>query len=330
MAGYNLSHGELNPSYFEDDEFWRVYNVIFSNKSKNAASYKFGLVKALIENLYNISSELELTFDQINLTFTKVYWNLVANNGLKQSPTGTAVESEILSLKSTNDIPDGISFDNLTDGLQLLLLKKIKPVLKRNVFGALYFDTSGKVYGFDKKTEKLWFNESAILFIKRYQRVLITLNNYHFASYLEKVNTPPDSFNIISKVKFLAKRSSLQYFLKILSAYDESYCFYCENKLSFNSSRAVHVDHFVPWSFVQSDQLWNLVLSCGTCNTSKNDKLPEWAMLYKVIHRNERLKTVNDVQVRTGFEFYIPNKLESLYTFAIDNGYDQLWKPRNA
>ncbi|WP_306453832.1 HNH endonuclease domain-containing protein [Bacillus sp. 7884-1] len=33
--------------------------------------------------------------------------------------------------------------------------------------------------------------------------------------------------------------------------------------------RETHVDHFIPWSFVQADQLWNLVLSCNSCKVQK-------------------------------------------------------------
>ena len=26
------------------------------------------------------------------------------------------------------------------------------------------------------------------------------------------------------------------------------------------------IDHFIPWSFVKDDKIWNLVLSCAECN----------------------------------------------------------------
>ena len=36
------------------------------------------------------------------------------------------------------------------------------------------------------------------------------------------------------------------------------------------------VDHFLPWSFVAHDQLWNLILADNSINSSKSDKLPPW------------------------------------------------------
>lgn len=35
------------------------------------------------------------------------------------------------------------------------------------------------------------------------------------------------------------------------------------------------LDHFIPWSFVTHDLLWNLIPSDGSINSSKNNKLPE-------------------------------------------------------
>ena len=36
------------------------------------------------------------------------------------------------------------------------------------------------------------------------------------------------------------------------------------------------VDHFLPWSFVAHDQLWNLIPADNSINSSKSDKLPPW------------------------------------------------------
>ncbi len=35
------------------------------------------------------------------------------------------------------------------------------------------------------------------------------------------------------------------------------------------------LDHFIPWSFVSHDLLWNLIPSDGSINSSKNNKLPD-------------------------------------------------------
>ncbi len=36
------------------------------------------------------------------------------------------------------------------------------------------------------------------------------------------------------------------------------------------------VDHFIPWSFVMNDELWNLMPMDSALNSSKSNKLPKW------------------------------------------------------
>lgn len=35
------------------------------------------------------------------------------------------------------------------------------------------------------------------------------------------------------------------------------------------------VDHFIPWSFVMNDELWNLMPMDSTLNSSKSNKFPK-------------------------------------------------------
>ena len=54
------------------------------------------------------------------------------------------------------------------------------------------------------------------------------------------------------------------------------------------------LDHFIPWSFVSHDLLWNLIPSDGSVNSSKSNKLPDLdyylPKLAKVQHRS--IKTI--------------------------------------
>ena len=65
------------------------------------------------------------------------------------------------------------------------------------------------------------------------------------------------------------------------------------------NSKKYDVDHFIPWSFVMNDELWNLMPMDSSLNSSKSNKLPEWEpffikfannqyLLYQMIHDNER------------------------------------------
>lgn len=51
----------------------------------------------------------------------------------------------------------------------------------------------------------------------------------------------------------------------------------------------IHIDHFIPWSFIRNDQAWNLVVTCSKCNLSKNDKMAQKYYLEKLIDRDNSL-----------------------------------------
>ena len=59
---------------------------VFSSKSKQSASYKYGFLKAILDNLYNTDENLILTFDQLFSKFAEVYWNLVLKHKIRQAP----------------------------------------------------------------------------------------------------------------------------------------------------------------------------------------------------------------------------------------------------
>lgn len=52
-------------------------------------------------------------------------------------------------------------------------------------------------------------------------------------------------------------------------------------------SREYDVDHFIPWSFVMNDELWNLMPMDSSLNSAKSNKLPLWDPFYKRFADNQ-------------------------------------------
>ncbi len=50
---------------------------------------------------------------------------------------------------------------------------------------------------------------------------------------------------------------------------------------------AYDVDHFIPWSFVMNDELWNLMPMDSSLNSSKSDRLPKWNPFFKAFAENQ-------------------------------------------
>lgn len=50
---------------------------------------------------------------------------------------------------------------------------------------------------------------------------------------------------------------------------------------------AYEVDHFIPWSFVMNDELWNLMPMDSSLNSSKSNRLPKWNPFFKAFAENQ-------------------------------------------
>lgn len=47
------------------------------------------------------------------------------------------------------------------------------------------------------------------------------------------------------------------------------------------------VDHFIPWSFVMNDELWNLMPMDSSLNSSKSNRLPQWDRFFARFAENQ-------------------------------------------
>lgn len=47
------------------------------------------------------------------------------------------------------------------------------------------------------------------------------------------------------------------------------------------------IDHFIPWSFITSDEMWNLMPVNSSLNSSKRDKLPDWDAYFERFAQNQ-------------------------------------------
>lgn len=201
---FKLQIGEMRTEYLTDKEIWGHFNYIFSSKSKNSTTYKYVLIKSMLENLYNVNDSLELSYDRLFSSFAKIYWNLVIHHQLNQiNMTGKKAEVQniLLDIQSQFNIPSTLVFDKLSPELQVEVINKVKKKCKLNVMGALYGDTDQTIYDFNNKTEMLRYNQTFYSFMQRFQRILNYLTNYQLAVFLEKFNEKENTTNVLMKVE---------------------------------------------------------------------------------------------------------------------------------
>jgi len=339
ISGHRLSKGDYDHRHLNTDEIWQELSILFSSRSRNSASYKYGFFKSILDNLYNVDDDMKLTFDQLFGKFAEIYWNLVTKYRIAQMPAGksAAVVTVINDFVQKNNIMAGIPFESLTDDQKITLQTKVKNKCKQNVVGALYGDTGCIFYAFDKKEEWIRINPQVYSYVCKRKTALEKLNYYEWAKYLEKVNTEETTVNLLSKLDESSKRSNLSVYRQILfDEFESRQCFYCGRPLREDG---IQVDHFIPWAFIKDDKLWNMVLSCRNCNNKKRDKLAPDIYLRKLVTRNKDIqmhyykegirKFSQSIDLRGSEEMknYRPGGLMQIYTYARENGYNEIWTP---
>lgn len=119
--------------------------------------------------------------------------------------------------------------------------------------------------------------------------------NFRWTQILENFNSSP---RIAKKVRIMdlerIKRTNLNRFRPYLDR--ENYlkiCFICGKEIK---NETPSIDHVIPWSFMYSDDLWNLVYTHKSCNSSKSNIIPDEKQIQKLEKRNLRLllELIND------------------------------------
>jgi len=324
--GWKLKEGEAHYGAVSEDQVWTVIMKVLSPQSKKTTSYKFALLRAILENLYKVNDKLEVNFIQLAESFAKLYWNLVIRNGYSQGHQ-SQIEKELLIFKTKYVIPDGVGFDSIPIDLQTILIQTIeRKILHKDVVGALYADTEGILYGFSKKERKITLTSSGYEYLLKYQTTVFKLVNYELAKFLQKKNPLVTQGILLEEIENITQRESLQQFQQLLVEHSGSSCFYTGKPL-VAGKRIIAVDHFVPWSFVHSDELWNFVLTSTTLNSSKGSKLPAERYLQQLDERNRHFMQIGDVYVKQYMEKYDFNKFNKLYEYAELNGFEKGWTP---
>lgn len=86
------------------------------------------------------------------------------------------------------------------------------------------------------------------------------------------------------------------------------------------------VDHFVPWSFVMNDELWNLMPMNSSLNSSKSNRLPRWDPFFVRFAENQFLlyeSIQTSPQIRHLYEGCYRDNLHSIWAGQ------ELYRPGN-
>lgn len=111
-------------------------------------------------------------------------------------------------------------------------------------------------------------------YLKQNQEILRGWTQYNLIIYLQKRN--PSVPGIPDKLSPPQERKleRVKKYWKMLAEMEALHEIYDDELITKNN---ISIDHFVPWSFVAHDEMWNLHPTTRAINSSKSNNLPDWS-----------------------------------------------------
>lgn len=325
MAGFDKTFGSIKEYVVSEDRIWALFNYVFSDSCKKRNTYKFGLIKSILDNLFNgkqTDRGTFYTYEEIFSRFAENYWNLVTKYGLRQmrpdgKSTFSKVEVILKNVVAARPVSAMLEFQSLDDMVRADVIKLVTKECKRYVVGALYEDFDGLIYEFELSGNGLTLSPVFSEFMLKYKYEIEKLNYYAWAKFLEQENMNNDEalVRVLDKLELSTpRRADLSIYRELLyKEFEQSTCFYCGRKLR----KTMQVDHFIPWDYVKDDKIWNFVLSCPECNSKKNNRLPRRDYIIQIVVRNKKIQQLNDIIIQRDFQEYSDDVIQRMWKYAM-------------
>jgi hypothetical protein len=290
-----------------------------------SSSYKPALLKALVR-IVRGGATPQISLLRIGHEFVDLYWVQTIVFRLRQAATITAEPEVVRRIRSTSDLSGARRLSELPPDARLRLDHEIAKVLTIDVLDRFHRSAPSampRLYTWRSSDDFITIDDETLAFIRMSGYALETIANHWWARKLERVNMLAPL--IIEKVERNgAERGSLAKYVKLLRVADRTQCFYCDRPI--DEGETPHVDHVIPWSFLLSDPLWDLVISCASCNLAKSDLLPDARYLDKLaavaVDRGKRT-----LPIGFGSPLITREELDRYYLAALSVEWPSGWMP---
>lgn len=305
--------------------------VCLSRCFKNVVnSYKFYWFLSILDWIHE-SDQLTISFDELSIRMLSSVWypldyfklSFGKQDGFKDLATQISkhmiVDNHITAKSLTQQINEKLPIE-----ISKKLKKQIEQGLMRWVayrFLTPFFESEIKgfrdhqvnkiikrlshlspykeVVPYSINDHSLTLNASWRSYFNRNQIILRGFIRWHLVRFLQKNN--PNVIGLSEKLEKPQLRD-----LKIARAYwsrfitaNQVNCIYSNEVITIQN---LSLDHFIPWSYIAHDQLWNIIPTTRRVNSSKGDILPDLDLY---------MPRFCDLQFKA-FDFYSKNKNTAL------------------
>ena len=268
-----------------------ICEVIRNGEMEN--TYKMVWIRSIVETCVLEPSIKTIHFDNLSRKIFGYYWNQTIFFDLEQSPNPKKrpeiyqiVFDEIERYRSRFGFQPKW-FSRIENQLEVPV-KKISSVLTKDVCWR-FPKVGNKTYNLyelnkQNRTVTLLYPEK----LQEYSRILFDLINYRWSQKLEEFNhSPRISKKVRGTDRETIKRTSLNKFKKYLDIENPNHtCFYTGQRID---DKNLSIDHVIPWSYLFSDDLWNLVYVDRSVNSLKSNHIPDETTIGRLEKRNVQL-----------------------------------------
>ena len=277
------------------DKYIEDLTYVISNGSMEN-TYKMAWIRSLVDSSFFNQNRTLIHFDDLSPLIFSYYWDQTIFFKLEQSPNPHK-KPKILQI-----VNDKVGRYQKTYGYKPIFYTKVEnrvtvdfseisKILNQDV--CWRFQKVGKkqfnFYNLDRDNLKLILHKPELL--KEYSDILYELINYRWTQKLEEVNSSPRiSLKVRGTDREKIRRKSLKHFRKYLDKTNPK-------RISFITGKPIKenelsIDHVIPWSYLYSDDLWNLVYVKKSENSTKNNRIPDEDMIGRLENRNKKLMRV--------------------------------------
>lgn len=311
--------------------------IAILTRGRKDNTYKFALARALIEYCREnqpAASAHDIPYSYFAAKFLEYYWHQECRYKIKQDFKTRSTPKVIQAIRRVFKDDSYCSFEGVSHEQR----KLGRDIILKTVFGHARSKTSLVIprfqnmsegsgstlkklfYDYDDDAKILRLRPEAFDFFKNNHRILSMAVLSEWAKFLERINKSLPM--LVAKIEQdEIRREPLARYRRMYMEHT-NHCFYCGQRLE---TRFIHVDHFLPWSYIFENQPWNLVLACKWCNLKKSASLPQEEFRTELIRRNHRYRvqiqeldrSLRIIDTRLGWEKEIKNH----YTTCKEYGF---------
>lgn len=159
-------------------------------------------------------------------------------------------------------------------------LKGQKDSIKNKMITELSLESENCLYKIVKgEKDKIILNEGWKDYLQKNYKVIKGWIYYKIVCFLQKrnPNVPAIAFKIeVPKSRNLTRATTLWKEIIMSKNINDIYTGMDFTKENYDKLGGLSIDHFIPWSFVLHDEMWNLTPTFKNINSSKSDNLPSY------------------------------------------------------